>query len=158
MLGNQTSGSARWMAQGTQSRRRSAVSRQGSAGLGPDQISPALRTHMAGSAESPALSFTATSQLKWRGVFLGLTWMRAFSAVLSNSFSGYSPCPTSGLNKQHLLLWPLSSPTIYLALQIIHEHYTLLSTIAVMVHPGIMLNPAVSHLCTTQYIFCYVYI
>lgn len=53
-----------------------------SAGLGPDQISPALRTHMAGSAESPALSFTATSQLKWRGVFLGLTWMRAFSAVL----------------------------------------------------------------------------
>lgn len=127
-----------------------------SAGLGPDQISPALRTHMAGSAESPALSFTATSQLKWRGVFLGLTWMRAFSAELSNSFSGYSPCPTSGLNKQHLLLWTLGSHTIYLALQIIHEHYTLLSTIAVMVHPGIMLNPAVSHLCTTQYIFCYI--
>lgn len=33
-------------------------------GLGHDQISPKLRTHMAVSVESPALSRMATSQLK----------------------------------------------------------------------------------------------
>lgn len=33
-------------------------------GLGHDRISPKLRTHMAVSVESPALSLTATSELK----------------------------------------------------------------------------------------------
>ena len=129
-----------------------------SAGLGPDRISPKSRTHMAGSVESPALSLMATSQLKWRGVFFGLTWMRALSAAPSDSFSRYPPCLTSGLSKQRLLMWPLSSSTIYLALQIIHEHCTVLSTRAVMENPAVMLDPVVSHLFATKYLFCYAYL
>lgn len=92
LFGSQTSFSARWTI-------RSAQAKAGvSTGSGPDRISPKLRPHMALAVESPALSCKATSQLKCRGVFLGLTWTSELLALLSDSFSGYSPCPTSGWN------------------------------------------------------------
>lgn len=49
----------------------------------------------------PAPSLTAASPLKWRGVFLGLIWMRALLVWPPDSFSGWWSLPIIKM-KQHL--------------------------------------------------------
>lgn len=93
------------------------------------------------SLESQALSPTAASPLKRRGVFLGLTWMRGLSALLSHFF--WMILLPNIKMKHYLLMFPLCSSSISLALQIIRQHQTALMTVAARAGAALLLNPVV---------------
>jgi hypothetical protein len=69
-----------------------------SAGLGRDQISLKQRAHMADLLKAKPWVPRQLLHLSKEGIFLGLTWMRKLSTLLSHFFSGGYSYPTSRWN------------------------------------------------------------